>query len=69
MEGHEEACVVSDPPAVGQPLPGLLDPLLLSRIRWVWVISWHIVLPAFTVGLASYIAVLEKLAYFAKWPV
>jgi cytochrome d ubiquinol oxidase subunit I len=42
------------------------DPLWLSRLQWVWVISWHILLPAFTVGLASYIAVLEGLAFFTK---
>src|SRR6266436_5881374 len=36
-----------------------LDPLLLSRLQFVWVVAWHILLPAFTVGLASYIAVLE----------
>ena len=41
-----------------------LDPLLLSRLQWVWVISFHILLPALTVGLASYIAVLEGLAFF-----
>ncbi len=41
-----------------------MDPLFLSRLQWVWVISWHILLPAFTVGLASYIAVLEGLAFF-----
>jgi cytochrome bd ubiquinol oxidase subunit I len=40
-----------------------LDPVLLSRLQWAWVITWHILLPAFTVGLASYIAVLEGL-YF-----
>ena len=40
-----------------------LDPILLSRLQWAWVIAWHILLPAFTVGLASYIAVLEAL-YF-----
>ena len=40
-----------------------LDPVLLSRLQWAWVIAWHILLPAFTVGLASYIAVLEGL-YF-----
>ena len=28
------------------------------------MISWHVLLPAFTVGLASYIAVLEGLAFF-----
>jgi len=38
--------------------------LLLSRLQFVWVIAWHILLPAFTVGIASYIAVLEGL-YFA----
>lgn len=40
-----------------------LDPLLLSRLQWAWVIAWHILLPAFTVGLASYIAVLEGLFF------
>ena len=45
-----------------------LDPLLLSRIQWAWVIGWHILLPAFTVGLASYIAVLEGLHYFTRDP-
>ena len=36
-----------------------LDPLLLSRLQFVWVIGWHILLPAFTIGLAAYIAYLE----------
>jgi cytochrome bd ubiquinol oxidase subunit I len=36
-----------------------LDPVLLSRIQFAWVIGWHILLPAFTVGLASFIAFLE----------
>ena len=40
------------------------DPLLLSRLQFAWVIAWHILMPAFTVGLASYIAVLEGM-YFA----
>src|SRR5579883_1587586 len=38
-----------------------LDPLILSRLQFAWVIGWHIVLPAFTVGIASYIALLEGL--------
>src|SRR2546429_469718 len=39
----------------------MLDPVLLSRLQFFWVISFHILLPAFTVGLACYIAVLETL--------
>ena len=37
------------------------DPVFLSRIQFAWVIGWHILLPAFTVGCASFIAVLEAL--------
>jgi cytochrome bd ubiquinol oxidase subunit I len=36
-----------------------LDPEFLSRIQFAWVIGWHILLPAFTIGLASFIAFLE----------
>lgn len=42
------------------------DPLLLSRLQFAWVIAFHILLPAFTVGLGSYIAVLEGLYLFTK---
>jgi cytochrome d ubiquinol oxidase subunit I len=38
-----------------------LDPAFLSRVQFAWVIAWHILLPAFTVGLASFIALLEGL--------
>src|SRR5712672_1946782 len=38
-----------------------LDALTLSRIQFAWVIGWHILLPAFTLGIASYIALLEGL--------
>jgi len=41
-----------------------LDPLILSRLQFVWVIAWHIMLPAVTVGLASYIAVMEGMSFF-----
>src|SRR6266850_2305320 len=41
-----------------------LDPVFLSRLQFAWVIAWHILLPAFTVGLAAYIAVLEGLNFF-----
>jgi cytochrome d ubiquinol oxidase subunit I len=46
-----------------------LDPLILSRIQWAWVIGWHILLPSFTVGLASYIAFLEGLNFFTGDPI
>lgn len=36
-----------------------LDPVLLSRIQFAFVISFHILFPAFTIGLASYLALLE----------
>src|SRR5947208_15525334 len=35
------------------------DPLFLSRLQFFWVIALHILLPAFTIGLACYIALLE----------
>src|SRR5271166_1746291 len=38
-----------------------LDPVFLSRLQFAWVIAWHFLLPAFTIGLASFIAVLEGL--------
>jgi cytochrome d ubiquinol oxidase subunit I len=43
-----------------------LDPVLLSRLQFVWVIAWHILLPAFTVGLASFIAFMEGRYFFSK---
>jgi cytochrome d ubiquinol oxidase subunit I len=39
----------------------MLDPVLLSRLQFAFIIAFHFLLPAFTVGLASYIAVLEGL--------
>src|SRR5882724_2070735 len=45
------------------------DPLLLSRLQFAWVIAWHILLPAFTVGLASYIASLEALHVVTGRPI
>lgn len=36
-----------------------MDALLLSRIQFAWVVAFHILLPAFTVGLACYVATLE----------
>jgi cytochrome d ubiquinol oxidase subunit I len=39
----------------------MLDPVLLARIQFAFTVSFHIVFPAFTIGLASYLAVLEGL--------
>ena len=38
-----------------------LDMLLLGRIQFAFVVSFHIIFPAFTIGLASYLAMLEGL--------
>ena len=38
-----------------------LDPLLLSRIQFAFTISFHILFPSFTIGLAAWLAVLEAL--------
>ncbi|TMG98199.1 MAG: cytochrome ubiquinol oxidase subunit I, partial [Betaproteobacteria bacterium] len=38
-----------------------LDPVFLSRVQFAFVIAFHILLPAFTVGLASFIVLLEGL--------
>lgn len=38
-----------------------LDPLLLSRIQFGWTVSFHVLFPAFTIGLASWLAVLSGL--------
>jgi cytochrome bd ubiquinol oxidase subunit I len=46
-----------------------LDPELLSRLQFAWVVGWHILLPAFTIGLASYIAFLEGVYALTKRPV
>ena len=45
-----------------------LDPVLLSRIQFAFVVSFHAIFPVFTIGLASYIAVLEGLAFKTKNP-
>ena len=41
-----------------------MDALILSRLQFVWVIAWHILLPAFTVGTSSYIVFMEGLGLF-----
>ena len=46
-----------------------LDPLVLARIQFGFTISFHIVFPAITIGLASYLAVLEGLWLLRKDPI
>ena len=46
-----------------------LDPLLLARIQFAFTISFHIVFPAFTIGLASWLAVVEGLWLKTRKPV
>ncbi len=38
-----------------------LDPVLLARIQFAFTVSFHIIFPALTIGLAGYIATLEIL--------
>jgi cytochrome d ubiquinol oxidase subunit I len=44
------------------------DALLLSRMQFAFTIGFHIIFPAFTIGLASFLAVLEGLWLFTKRP-
>ena len=38
-----------------------LDAFYLARIQFAFTVSFHIIFPAITIGLASYLAVLEGL--------
>lgn len=39
----------------------MLDHFILSRIQFAFTVAFHIIFPAFTIGLGSYLAVLEGL--------
>jgi cytochrome d ubiquinol oxidase subunit I len=43
-----------------------MDALFLSRLQFAWVIAFHILLPAFTVGLSCFIATLEVRYWITK---
>jgi len=43
-----------------------LDAAMLARIQFAFTISFHIVFPAFSIGLASYLALLEGLYLWTK---
>lgn len=43
-----------------------LDALLLSRLQFAFTLAFHIIFPSFTIGLASFLAVLEGLWLITK---
>jgi cytochrome bd ubiquinol oxidase subunit I len=43
-----------------------LDAAMLARLQFAFTVSFHIVFPAFSIGLASYLAVLEGLYLWTK---
>ena len=45
------------------------DPLLLSRIQFGFVIAFHIIFPAFTIGLAAWLATIEGMRLATGDPV
>lgn len=45
---------------------GSFDAVLLARIQFAFTVSFHFLLPAFTIGLASYLAVLNGLWLWTK---
>lgn len=45
-----------------------LDPLLLSRIQFAFVVSFHAIFPVFTIGLASFLALLNGLYFKTNNP-
>ncbi|WP_339879965.1 cytochrome ubiquinol oxidase subunit I [Pseudidiomarina gelatinasegens] len=45
------------------------DAILLARFQFAFTIAFHIIFPAFTIGLASYLAVLEGLFLKTRNPV
>ncbi len=46
-----------------------LDPLLLSRVQFAFTITFHIIFPSFTIGLAAWLATIEGLSILTARPV
>lgn len=44
----------------------IFDPLILSRIQFAFTVSFHIIFPAFTIGLSAFVATLLILWNFTK---
>ena len=43
-----------------------LDPLILSRLQFAFVVSYHIIFPSFTLGLAAWLATMEGAHLFTR---
>lgn len=52
--------------AKGSPMFDTADAILLARIQFAFTVSFHFLFPAFTIGLASYLAVLNGLWLWKK---
>jgi cytochrome bd ubiquinol oxidase subunit I len=52
----------------GEEMPMDLTALLLSRLQFAFTVSFHIVFPSFTIGLAAWLAVLEALHLWTGRP-
>jgi len=50
-------------------MPFAMDAFHLARAQFAFTVAFHIVFPAFSIGLASYLAVLEGLWLWTKRPV
>lgn len=50
-------------------MPFAIDAFHLARAQFAFTVAFHIVFPAFSIGLASYLAVLEGLHLWTKKPV
>ncbi len=46
-----------------------LDPVLLSRIQFAFVVTFHIIFPAFTIGLAAWLAAVEAMSQATGNPI
>jgi cytochrome d ubiquinol oxidase subunit I len=46
-----------------------LDPVILSRIQFGFVITFHIIFPAFTIGLAAWLATIEGMRLATGQPI
>lgn len=45
-----------------------LDPAFLSRVQFAFVVSFHIIFPSFTIGLAAWLATIEGLRFATGHP-